>query len=140
MSCVILVNQSGVELPIGTLIVVDSNQARAYNSETDLIEDVIGAIYPTSLSSGRGFSVPDGPQFYLNDPILWNENLQYQLDGDGNQILNESYDPWNPYANRDGYCTVIYNGMVPVLVSYETIPGRWKLLRSGSEYNWYLVR
>lgn len=140
MSCIILSNQSGIEVPIGTLIVVDNNEARAYNDEKDTIEDVIGVIYPTSLTSGRAYRVPDGPEYYLNDPVLWQENLQFEIDENENSVPNESFTPWNPFTNTNNWCLVIYNGFAAILNSYSSVPSRWKLLRTGTSYNWYLIR
>jgi len=140
MSCLVVENQSVATIPVGTLIIIDSKQARAYDEKTDDIEDVIGVAYAVSKTSGRAWRVPDGSEFYLNDQIVWQETLQYQEDENGNPVINEAYEGFNPYADTDHFTCVVYNGHVPVLASYSAVPSRWKLLHEGTSYDWYLAR
>lgn len=140
MSCIIVENQSVATIAVGTLIVIDATRARAYDSMTDDIEDVIGVAYAVSKTSGRAWRIPDGPEFYLNDQIVWQENLQYQEDENGNPVINEEFAGFNPYADTDHFTCTVYNGVVPVLSSYSSVPSRWKLLHEGTTHDWYLAR
>ncbi len=140
MSCLILENLASGTLAVGTLIVVDSGKARAYDGGIDAIEDVIGVAYATVNTSGRAWRVGDGPDYYLNDNVLWNENLQFQVDEDDNPVNNDAFAPWNPFADTAAYTCVLYNGFAAIPVATSTVPARWRLLRSGAEYNWYLLR
>ena len=140
-SALLLNNKTTGTIPVGTLVVVDSGKARAYDSDTDSLDDVIGVVPSLINISGRGFGpLYDGPECYENDSYIWNEDLTFQTDSDGNPIYNNDYVPFNPYVETDTYTFVIYQGFMAVLSSYPSVPSQWRLIQSNSDYNWFFIR
>jgi hypothetical protein len=143
MSCLVLKNATEAPVPIGTMIVAEGEFARPYDEKTDDIEDVIGVIYPTFNASGRAIRIQDGPEYYLNDAFLWDQNLQYQVDPFSeyeDYVTNPDYTPWNPNYELDKYCTIVYNGFCPVAKPHGALPARWKVLKTWDYYDWVLIR
>jgi hypothetical protein len=142
MSVLQLKNQTpNTVIPVGTLIVIDATEARAYDSKTDsLDDDVIGTAFPTMNTPNRSFFIGQGPDYYNLDYNSWLEDMTMELDGEGNPVENPNWASFNPFYDTGNYTTIIISGMVPVLSSYGSVPSRWKLIQSGTTYNWYCVR
>lgn len=143
MSCIVLKNLTGAPVPIGTMIVTEGEFARPFDEEKDAIEDVIGTIYPTTNTSGRGFRIQDGPEYYENDSFLWEETLQYQMDSMAeyeDYIPNPDYTPWNPVYELDKYCTILTSGFATVKKPYAALPARWRVLKELEGFDWILIR
>jgi hypothetical protein len=141
MACLQLKNLvANTVIPVGTLIIIDSTQARAYDSKTDSLDDVVGVAFPTQNYSGRNFAIGNGCDYYNLDYNLWNEDMTLALDEENNPVENPNYAPFNPWSDTGNYTTIVTMGMVPVLSSYTSIPSRWKLVQSNTTYNWYLIR
>ena len=138
----LLLNNKNVEvIPVGSMIVIDNGKARAYDSLVDSLDDIVGVVPALQNTSGRCWSpFYDGAECYNNDSVVWNEDLTIQLDGDGNAVENPAYAPFNPYTETNKYTIVVCQGFAAVLSSYVSLPTRWKLIQSNSEYNWVLIR
>jgi hypothetical protein len=131
----LLLNNKNVEvIPTGTMIVIDAGEARAYDSE-DSLDDVVGVASAISDISGREWGpFYTGSECYLNDSVVWNEDLTYT------STENTEYLPFNPYSDTDKFTIVNYSGFAAVLSSYTELPSRWQIIRSGTTYNWIFIR
>lgn len=127
-------------IPVGTLIIVDAGQARAYDAKTDTLDDVVGSVYPTVNYSSRAFSIANGPDYLNLDYSTWNEDMTLLLDEENNPIENPNAASFNPWSDTGNYSTIVTIGMAPVLASYTSVPSRWKLLQTNTTFNWYLIR
>ena len=141
MPCLQIQNKTSGTIPIGTMIVVDDMKARAYDSDTDSLDDVVGTVFATSYVSGREFNIGTGPDYYDLDYYQWGEDLTNVLDDGGNPIPNPNYDDtFNPWADTIHYSTIQYDGFGVVLSSYTSLPARWKVLQTNTDLNWVLIR
>lgn len=128
-------------IPVGTLVIIQSGKARAYDAKTDTLDDVVGAVYASGNTSGRAFNLGDGPDYYNLDANTWDETLLLEFDSGGNPISNPNYDAmFNPFADTTTYSTILTHGMGVVLASYTSLPSRWRILQSNTTYNWVLIR
>ncbi len=141
MPCLHLRNLVNGSIPTGSLIVIDSTKARAFDPDSDLLSDVIGVVYSNGDISYRAFSRGDGPDYYNLDITLWGEDLTAQIDENQNYILNPNYDDtFNPFGDTNKYSTILTSGVGPVVTAYTQVPPSWKLLQTNSTYDWYLIR
>lgn len=141
MSCLQLKNQtSNTVIPVGTLIIIDANEARAYDAKTDSLDDVVGVVYPTVNYSGRAFPIGNGPDYLNLDYSSWNEDMTIMMDEENNPVVNPNGASFNPWTDTGNYSTVVTIGMAPVLSSYTSVPSRWKRVQTNTTYDWYLIR
>lgn len=137
-SSLLLENLTTGIIPVGTPIVIDTEKARAYDSKTDSLDDIIGVVSALEYISGREWSpFYTGPACYENDSIFWNEDLTMQLVDDA-PVENPGYTPFNPYSETDKYSVIVCHGFAAILNSY-TLPTRWKLIKAKTSYNWVLI-
>ena len=140
-SSLILKNLVTGIIPAWSLVVIDSEKAREYDSKIDSLDDVIGVVSTLEYISGRSWGpFYDGPQCYENDSILWNEDLTMTLDENEQTVENTNYVPYNPFTEPELFSIIICHGFAAVLASYGSIPTRWKLIKSNTTYNWILIR
>jgi hypothetical protein len=150
MSVVALKNGIHIEpnmepILVGEMIVIRDIQgelvADAFIVDTDDLEAVIGVSFPKEMTSGRIAANIDGPLFYLNADLVYGESMQLELDPATNDYIP------NPNANpllsvfSDNYVFVAIKGLVPILKEYSTeyIPQKWKRVRIGEVYDWYVI-
>jgi hypothetical protein len=140
MTVLVIKNTIDVEIPVGNLMIVENEKCRLFDPLTDDVKDIVGACYPIINQSGRAWSQLDGPQFYLDDSILWNEDLTWTADEFGSPISNENYTGFNPVLFRNSFTSIAVDGMVAVLKTSENdVPSSWKKLRQGTTYDWWLI-
>lgn len=137
-SSLLLENLTTAVIEVGTPIVIDTEKARAYDSKTDSLDDIVGVVSALEYISGREWGpFYTGPACYENDSIFWNEDLTMQLVDDA-PVENTGYVPFNPYSERDKYSVIVCHGFAAVLNTY-TLPAKWKLIKAKTTYNWVLI-
>lgn len=119
----------------GELVCVDplTRKAVHYDAKEDL--PVLGAVFKSEegkSSNGRMWYAINGPPFYSNDSLLYDESLRTS----GAENIN--YSIFNPDDN--GKVVVIVNGMTCVLKTESPIPSSWILISVGTTYDWYIVK
>lgn len=135
----LLENLTNGTIPTGSPIVVDSGKARVYDAQTDTLADIIGVVAALENISGREWGpFYTGPPCYENDSVYWNEDLTMQI-VDNQPVENPGYVPFNPYTQSEQYTIIVCSGFAAILNSY-TLPSQWKLIKSGANYNWVLIR
>lgn len=121
-------------LPIGTCVVLDDeNPGMVRPAEVGEENDIIGVVRPQPKEGGSGIVGNHGLTWknkYLKD--IWG---RYELDEDGNRILNPEYDPEQEYVtreNREEWHVIGLVGQVPILASEPKHPN-WKKISDLSE-------
>lgn len=138
-SSLLLENLTSAAIPTGTLVVIDTGKARAYDSGTDSLDDVIGVVSALEYLSGRSWGpFYDGPPCYTNDSVYWNEDLTIEI-VDDEPVTNPGYTPFNPYTETDTYSVIVCAGFSAVLTGV-TLPSRWRRIKTGTTYDWILIR
>lgn len=128
-------------ISVGKCVVIDSatKKVREFDINLHNVNDIIGVSYPKINFTNRicsnidGLPVIDKLEFYEVD-----ENQTYKLDGNNNLIENANYDyNYNP-ATDDSLCYVAICGFAGVLKNQQ-IPSKWKMLKSGTTFDNYLI-
>lgn len=142
-STVVEVTFDSQPIAAGTVVVVDSPsfKIRAYDSNLDALNDIIGVVIPKLLYAANMDAVC--PAALKADYFLVNDYLQYETDIDENYIENENFDPTFNYSYDDAYVAVCICGVAGVNTS-QAKPTQWKKLfsdvGSSSSIELYLIR
>lgn len=129
------------EIDIGTMLIIEDGKARPFLEGVDSLEDVIGVAYTPINSSGRSFSLGDGPVYYEKDYSVWHDSLTLDITEEGNSADNPDFTGYvNPRGDSIHYTIMMTHGMGAVLNTYADVPSRWKLLETKTTHNWYLIR
>lgn len=121
---------------VGESIVLDGDRLRAYDSETDTVEDIIGVVRPKGTANAN------------NHPLNWPGKYEkddfgnYLLDGNGDRVINAEYDPeqeYIPRSQRSEWYLIGLLGQVQVLKSTAKHP-RWRKMKdiSTTVELWYI--
>lgn len=141
MSIIYVESDSNINIALGKLIVIDgtSLKAREYDSKVDAVADVVGVSYPKSGTTGRIVSNADGLGFVDYDYYQFEETLNYVTP----MTANPNFQSWDPVNSTSPYyCLVAIGGMVALDNTYASgdIPTSWRKIRTGTNYDVYLVR
>jgi hypothetical protein len=121
----------------GDLLCVDSSTGYAVPYDSEDPKPVIGAVVlPTGGNNlnGRQYFAINGPPYYENDLYVWQDDLTSDF-----VTTNPEYVPFNPLGDT-GYITCITNGVAAVKTSISAgIPSKWTLLKTTTNYDWYLI-
>lgn len=146
---VCLPNQFTVTIPIGSIVVINGGLVRVFDSSIDwdqknnsLDTDVhiVGVAYPSINNNGRGYESVDGPEFYFEDSVEWNEDLTCELDVNHQPIQNDQFVPWNSTVSSQ-YTYVLMNGFGPLLNDHvQYAPKTWIVTNLGNTISMALIK
>ena len=116
-------------IALGTCVVRTGIYVRPYDSQTDQVSDILGAITP---------KVDNVNSIVFDGPLIWNRTngtayddfLRIKKDGNGNPIQSNSYDPNYNVITDDATQFVGVHGFVAVLNTQPT-PSGWKYIEAG---------
>lgn len=140
MSVLQLENLTSGVVPIGTMMVMDSDKVRPYESKTDSLDAVLGVAFGTTDTSGRNFSLGNGTPYYDLDYYTWADDMTLFKNGNGNPVENPKFGSFNPNSDTTVYTTIITHGFAPVLIQYVTLPSRWIVINEKTTHDWVLIR
>lgn len=122
----------------GDLVCVDSSTGNAVLYDENDPKPVVGAAVRPSGGynlNGRQYFAINGIPYYENDAYVWLDDLTSDF-----VTENINYAPFNPIGDT-GYITCISNGLAAVKADIIVgIPSSWVLLKSTTNYAWYMIK